>query len=942
MRQRNKPRTLASKTKDLKRKDFFIKNSINAGAFPLTTDLPQAEDPMVRGKIIFPFITCLSFLVAILFLFLESNLIFAASVNINAQVPGGAGPLLRPPSPLSPSPLPPEGCEPTTVICSDWLECIEGQQSRTCSDGCTSYTETQECGVCFEDEVRRCGLTDVGECEYGSQVCSEGLWTDCLGAVYPVTEICDDNLDNDCDGLVDENCQECSPEGASRQCGVTNLGICQYGEESCLDGFWAGCIGAIYPQDEICGDNLDNDCDGLVDEGCICNPVWECTDWSGCVEGQQSRTCLDLSECGIIEGKPKVEKSCLAECTLSCGSCQKLDLGTCYCLNIYPCCGDGICEGEENFLNCASDCPLIPPPKFQCSDNIDNDNDGLTDYPGDFGCRDDLDNSEVSLAEHLEGVNLVGATREIVDAGQKYLVKNKYLSPIGRVVVRVFDNPAFEKKTRNILAPLLAIIAIANTASSFPLINLLIFLRYLLGGGFLAGFISRRRRQGVVFDSLTKKPIDLAIVRLFKKEDISFHRTRVTDIKGRYSFLLPPGSYYMTVDKAQYTFPSNYLKGTPEEDKLRNLYHGQEFDVETKKNLIVYDIPLDFQQEVIPNKKLIRQTKRQKYHKIISNLIVSLSLITVLIIPSAFTFTFFGGNCLLYIIFRRFAYTKRPKSWGIVYDRQTGRPLPKTITKIYDQKYNTLLESQVTDSRGRYGFSVDRNIYYIRAEKEGYQTKEIGPIDLVIKPRDHIVGLDIGLEKSSQDVKPPKETSPKPEIITPPPLLSPKEKLQAREEKGLKEEEKAEIPIKAEEKLTSKPEGEVEKIHTIPDKAIGEITHYFGKIGVGVVKLTNTLKVGDKIIIKGHGKEFEQIVESMQIEHQQIQEAKASDLIGLKVSKPVKKGDKVYLKEKGPDQQVQLDQTTPEKPKPEVGEEKIEGEKESPEISEQKEKGEAD
>jgi putative protease len=77
-------------------------------------------------------------------------------------------------------------------------------------------------------------------------------------------------------------------------------------------------------------------------------------------------------------------------------------------------------------------------------------------------------------------------------------------------------------------------------------------------------------------------------------------------------------------------------------------------------------------------------------------------------------------------------------------------------------------------------------------------------------------------------------------------------------------------------------------------KLVGEITHYFGKIGVAVLKLSDVLRVGDTIKIVGADTEFTQPVESMQIEHQNIQEAKAGDLIGLKVSQKVKEGYKVY------------------------------------------------
>jgi putative protease len=77
-------------------------------------------------------------------------------------------------------------------------------------------------------------------------------------------------------------------------------------------------------------------------------------------------------------------------------------------------------------------------------------------------------------------------------------------------------------------------------------------------------------------------------------------------------------------------------------------------------------------------------------------------------------------------------------------------------------------------------------------------------------------------------------------------------------------------------------------------KLIGKVTHYFGKIGVAVIKLEDTLKVGDTIRIVGGQTDFTQTVESMEIEHQKVNEAKAGQTVGLKVAQKVREGYKVY------------------------------------------------
>lgn len=81
----------------------------------------------------------------------------------------------------------------------------------------------------------------------------------------------------------------------------------------------------------------------------------------------------------------------------------------------------------------------------------------------------------------------------------------------------------------------------------------------------------------------------------------------------------------------------------------------------------------------------------------------------------------------------------------------------------------------------------------------------------------------------------------------------------------------------------------------IEGKLIGEVTHYFGNIGVAVIKLSDKLKAGETIrIVGGEDTDFNQTVESMEVEHQKIEQAKKGDSIGLKVDQKVREGYKVY------------------------------------------------
>lgn len=81
------------------------------------------------------------------------------------------------------------------------------------------------------------------------------------------------------------------------------------------------------------------------------------------------------------------------------------------------------------------------------------------------------------------------------------------------------------------------------------------------------------------------------------------------------------------------------------------------------------------------------------------------------------------------------------------------------------------------------------------------------------------------------------------------------------------------------------------------EKPIGKITHYYSNIGVGIVELNDTLKVGDQIKIKGHSTDFDQSVDSIQIDHKEVEQADKGDVIGMKVSDKVREADEIYKAE---------------------------------------------
>jgi len=75
-----------------------------------------------------------------------------------------------------------------------------------------------------------------------------------------------------------------------------------------------------------------------------------------------------------------------------------------------------------------------------------------------------------------------------------------------------------------------------------------------------------------------------------------------------------------------------------------------------------------------------------------------------------------------------------------------------------------------------------------------------------------------------------------------------------------------------------------------PAKSIGKVVHYYDKLGVAIVKLASPLKVGDTVLFQRGEQEFSQAVDSLQVDHESIKKGKKGQVVGLKVSEPVKEG----------------------------------------------------
>jgi hypothetical protein len=202
--------------------------------------------------------------------------------------------------------LRPEFCNGVDDNCNAIIDDVANPQACACLNGTVKPGQNQE--ICNGVDDNCNGLVDenwqtlggscgLGACSGGSFECTkDGKGTTCSTGPggsndQSKTEICGDGIDNDCDGVIDEGCA-CDAVGFKRNCSI-NIGECRIGIQTCTVNGWSGCIGGVMPSAEIC-DGKDNNCDSLIDN--VPNPS-KCACYNGAhAAGELNETCNGVDD----------------------------------------------------------------------------------------------------------------------------------------------------------------------------------------------------------------------------------------------------------------------------------------------------------------------------------------------------------------------------------------------------------------------------------------------------------------------------------------------------------------------------------------------------------------------------------------------------------------------------------------------------------------------
>ncbi len=268
---------------------------------------------------------------------------------------------------------------------------------------------------------------------------------------------------------------------------------------------------------------------------------------------------------------------------------------------------------------------------------------------------------------------------------------------------------------------------------------------------FAAKSRAKNKPWGVVYDSVTKLPIDPAVVTIVVDESGvgEFKQTRITDIEGRFSFLVTPGHYKLTAEKTHYLFPSKVVQGKSD-GKFKNIYHGEVIEVENPY-IINLNIPMDpegfdWNQSIKPKAKSNLAPLLHENARSILLLAGFTAMVIAFISWRNIWFLWIGGIFVVNTLF--FKVEKTEQLWGTVFYRINKEPLPSVTVRAIRKPYNITVGTTTTDQMGRYFLLLTKGKYTIQVETVGADKKPqiLKLIENIEVAKDkEVIDFDIGI-----------------------------------------------------------------------------------------------------------------------------------------------------------------------------------------------------
>lgn len=336
---------------------------------------------------------------------------------------------------------------------------------------------------------------------------------------------------------------------------------------------------------------------------------------------------------------------------------------------------------------------------------------------GENQCQADSDCDGKVLPEKPE--NPQNPTQKVTDiiVGALSSLKKIMNTPLASLITKAVSTTS--------LAGGAVVAVVLALSSNISLFDIALFPLRILGVVMTAmGLKKRSVPWGVVYDSVTKQPLDPAyvVLRDLSGKDVA---SAVTDLDGRYGFLAGAGAYQIVANKTNYAFPSQKLAGKQQDETYQNLYFGEPIDMQKAGEVITKNIPLDpvkfdWNEFAKRSRSFMKFYSRwDGYLRKISDALFALGFAVALV---AFIFAPYPYNTIIFglyllVLLLRFLGIK-PKAFGYVVDQATGDPLSFALLKIIMPSTNTEIAHRVADQYGRYYCLIPKGKYYVKIERK--------------------------------------------------------------------------------------------------------------------------------------------------------------------------------------------------------------------------------
>ncbi|MCX6717591.1 MAG: carboxypeptidase-like regulatory domain-containing protein [Candidatus Taylorbacteria bacterium] len=199
----------------------------------------------------------------------------------------------------------------------------------------------------------------------------------------------------------------------------------------------------------------------------------------------------------------------------------------------------------------------------------------------------------------------------------------------------------------------------------------------------------------------------------------------ITDLDGRFGFLVEPGIYKLKVQKTNYIFPSQKLAGKINDELYRDLYFGENLEVKTLGEVIIKNIPLDpvnFDWNEFAKRDKGLMKFYSKWDIVKREFFDWFFVIGFIFSSISYIFTPYQYNLILMTLYVFLSliiiFGLKPKTYGYIKEKETGFPLSFAIVRVFLSGSETIIASKTTDKYGKYYCLVPPGKYYIKVEKK--------------------------------------------------------------------------------------------------------------------------------------------------------------------------------------------------------------------------------